>query len=104
VQYFLLVAISDSSQELIGEAFDYEGIHSLFLAEVIHVFLEVEIEIFEDEYEFAVGVDDFSQIDDVDVVEFFEDGDFADGGGRDAFFFAFESDLFECEDFSGLFV
>ena len=49
-------------------------------------------------------MDDFSEMDDVDVIEFFKDGDLSDGGGGDAFLFAFESDFFEGEDFVSLLV
>ena len=49
-------------------------------------------------------MDDFSEMDDVDVIEFFKNGDLSDGGGGDAFLFAFESDFFEGEDFVSLLV
>ena len=49
-------------------------------------------------------MDDFSEMDDVDMVEFLEDGDLSDCGGGDAFLLAFESDFFEGEDLVGLLV
>ena len=46
----------------------------------------------------AVGVDDVEETDDVGVVHFFEEGDFADGGGGDAFVFGFEADFLQGDD------
>lgn len=57
----LVVAVGDASQQLIGKALDDKGVESLLLAEAAHVLLEIEVQVLEDEDEFAVGVDDFSQ-------------------------------------------
>lgn len=42
-------------------------------------------------------MDNFSEVDDVDMIEFFKNGYFADGGGGDAFLFRLQSDLFQGE-------
>lgn len=89
MKYFFLVAMSDSFEQLIGEALDDVWLHALFFGVVIHELFQIVLQIFEDQNEFAISVDDFSQIDDVDVVQFFQNGDFSDGGGRDALFFRF---------------
>lgn len=69
----------------------------------LHVFLEIEIEEFEDEVQFvAVGVDDVEQAYDVGVIHFLEQGDFADGGGGDAFVFGFETDFLEGDNAAGV--
>lgn len=46
----------------------------------------------------AVGVYNVEEAYDVDIVHFFEEGDFADCRRRDAFIFGFQSDLFQCDD------
>lgn len=46
----------------------------------------------------AVGVDNVEEADDVRVVHFFEEGDFANGGRWDAFIFGFKTDLLQCND------
>lgn len=73
------VAVRDALQQLIGEALDDARIEALLLAEAVHVFLEVVVEELEDEHQFAVGVNDFSQRHDVRVREFLKDGNLANG-------------------------
>ncbi len=46
----------------------------------------------------SVGVDDVEEADDVGIVHFFKEGNFADCGGRYAFVFGFEADLFKGDD------
>ena len=46
----------------------------------------------------AVGVHNVEQAKDIGIVHLFEKGDFADGGGGDAFIFGFEADLLEGDD------
>lgn len=79
MQNFLLVAMTDSFDELVGETFDYQRIHAFFLAEVVHVLFQVVLQIFKNQDKFPIGVDDFPQVDDVDVAELLENGYFADG-------------------------
>lgn len=57
----LVVTVGDASQQLIGKALDDKGVESLLLAEAAHVLLEIEVQVLENEDEFAVGVDDFAQ-------------------------------------------
>lgn len=65
----------------------------------LHVALEVEVEVLEDEVQLvAVGVDDVEQADNVRVVHLLEQGDFADGGRRNAFVLGLEADLLERDD------
>jgi len=49
-------------------------------------------------------VDHFAQRDDVDVVELFKDGYFADGGGGDALLLGLQPDFLEGENLACLFV
>lgn len=101
---FFLVAMADAFEQLVGEALDDEWVHAFFLAEIVHEFLEVVFEVFKNKDKFSICVNHFSQVYDVDVVEFFQDGDFADGCGGYAFLLGFQSDLFEGKNLSGLFV
>lgn len=65
----------------------------------LHVLLEVEVEELKDEVKLvAIGVNDVKETDDVGVFQFFEEGDFADGGAGDAFILGFESNLLQGND------
>ena len=101
VQDPVFVAEGDSLEELVHEGFDGDIIELTALAAGIHEFLKVFVHVFEDEHEFVFGVDDVVEGDDVFVLEFFHEGDFADGGGGGAFF-AVEVDFFEGDEFTGL--
>jgi hypothetical protein len=46
----------------------------------------------------AIGVDNVEQLDNVGILHFFEEGDFADGGRGNAFVFGLEADLLEGND------
>lgn len=61
----------------------------------LHVLLEIEIEILEDEKEPVVGVNDIEKLDDVQVVELFEQRDLAYRCRRHAVHFGVEPDAFE---------
>lgn len=64
-----------------------------------HVLLQVEVYEFEDEVQLvAVGVDDVEKAEDIGVVHLFEEGDFANGSGRDALILSLEADLLESDD------
>lgn len=95
---FLLVAMPNALKQLVGKAFDDQRIHAFFLAKIIHKLFQVVLEIFENKDEFPVGVDDFSQVDDIDMVELFENGDFSNGCRRDALLLRLQSDLFQREN------
>lgn len=101
---FFLMAMGDAFDELIGEALDYKRVHALLFAEIVHELLEVVLQILKDKHQLSIGMDDLSKIDDVRVIEFFEDGDFSDGGGWNAFFLGLEPDLFEGVDLACLLV
>jgi len=65
----------------------------------LHVLLQVEVEVLEDEVELvAVGVHDVEQAHDVRVAHLLEQGDFADGGRGHAFVLGFQADLLERDD------
>lgn len=49
-------------------------------------------------------MNDFPEVDYVDMVELFEDGDFTDGSGRNALLLTFEPDLFQGKNFVSLLV
>ena len=67
--------------------------------EGLHVFLQVQVQKLAHEIQLVpVGVDDVEKAHDVGVVHFLEEGDFANGGGGDAFVFGFEADLLERDD------
>jgi len=69
---------------------DWQGLHVLF---------QVEIQILKHQVQFvAIGVYDIQQAHDVGVTHLLEQGDFADGGGGNAFVFGFETDLLEGDD------
>jgi hypothetical protein len=62
----------------------------------LHVLLQVQVQVLEDEVELvAVGVDDVEQADDVRVVHFLEQRNLANGGGRDALILSLETDLLQ---------
>ena len=93
------MAVSNALDQLRHEPLDDILAEKEAFRNGLHVFLEVQVEELEDEVEFlAVGVDDVEELDDIGVRHFFEEGDFADGGGGDAFVFGFEADLFEGHD------
>lgn len=79
MQYFFLMAMGNSFEQLKGETFNNKGIDAYFFAEIGHIFLEVIVEMFEGKYQFAIGMDDFPQAYDIDVIEFLEYGYLAYG-------------------------
>lgn len=48
MQYFFLMAMGDTFDELIGETLDYKRIHALLFAKIVHELLEVVLQILED--------------------------------------------------------
>lgn len=65
----------------------------------LHIFLEVQVHELEDEVEFvAICVNNVEQSHDIRVVHLLQQADFANGSGRDAFIFGFETDLLEGDD------
>lgn len=112
MQHAVTVAVADALAQLAHEFLDHH-IAEAHAAEVgtgalgeslaapavadwegFHVFLQVEVKELHDEVQFvSVGVHDVEEADDVGVVHLFEEGDLADGGGRDAFIFGFEADF-----------
>ena len=104
MQYLFFMAVADTFEKLIREALDDHGVHAFFFAEVVHVFLEIVLEILKDEDKFFIGVDDFLEVDDIDMAEFFKDGDFADGRGGNAFFLRLQANLLQSAYLSGLFI
>jgi hypothetical protein len=67
----------------------------------IHVFLQIFVHVFKDEHEFVFGVDYVVEGDDVFVLEFLHQADFADGRTRRPFF-AVKVNFFESDKFAGL--
>lgn len=80
MQHSILVAEASSLEQLIHETPDDVGIESTAISVGVHVLLQVLIAEFEDEDEFALGVDDVVEADDVFVLELLHERDFADGG------------------------
>ena len=90
--HMTLSALHDTLGEWLASATLRDG-------EGFHVFLQVQIQEFEDKIEFvAVSVHDVEEADDVGIAHLFEKGDLADGCGGDAFIFGFEADLLEGDD------
>ena len=54
-------------EKLIGKPFDDAGIEALFATEAAHIFFEIVFEVLKDEDQFAIGVDDLSERDNVGV-------------------------------------
>ena len=55
MQYLFFMAVADTFEKLIREALDDHGVHAFFFAEVVHVFLEIVLEILKDEDKFFIG-------------------------------------------------
>lgn len=104
MQDFLFVAVADSLQQLVGEALHDQRVHALLLAEVVHVLLQIVLQIFKNQDEFAIGVDHLPQVHDVHVVQLLQDGDLADSRGGDALLLRLQPDLLEREYLAGLLV
>jgi hypothetical protein len=79
--------------------FNNHGFHTNFLVEVSHVFFQIILEVLKNQNKFAVGVNDFSEMYDIDMIEFLKDGDLSYGGRGNTFLFAFKSNFFEGEYF-----
>lgn len=62
----------------------------------LHVLLQIQVEVFEDKVELVtVGVDNVIEPHNVRVVHFLEEGNLANGGGRDTLILGLEADLLE---------
>jgi hypothetical protein len=85
------VTKGDAAEKLKHERLDFVGGER---TACVHVLFEVFVHVFKDEHELVFGVDDVLEGDDVVVLEFFHEGDFADRGGGCAFF-RVEVDFFE---------
>lgn len=59
MEYFLFVAVVYAFEELVGEAFDDERVHTFLFGEVAHKFLKVVFQILENEDKLAIRMDDF---------------------------------------------
>lgn len=114
VQHTVSVAVSDSLAQLHHELLDHlrsQGdvqpralgqrlaATTLVDRERLHVLLQIDVEVLEDEVELVtVGVYDVQEAHNVLVVHLLEQGDLADGSGRHAFVFGLEPDLLEGDD------
>lgn len=108
------VAVPDTGYQLVHELLDNVRAHArvghvavgqllatsaLADRESLHVLLQVEVEIFENEVELvAIGVHDVEEADNVRVIHLLEQRDFADGGGGHAFIFGLKTNLLESND------
>ena len=54
------MAMPDALQQLICKTLDNMRIHSFFLAKIVHKFLEIVVEVFEDQDQFSIGMDDLA--------------------------------------------
>lgn len=101
MEHTILVAEVDSSEQLLHEGFDGHGVELATVAARVHVFLQIFVHVFKHEHEFVFGVDYVVEGDDVFVLEFLHQADFADGCTRGPFF-AVEVNFFESDKFAGL--
>jgi len=82
VQDLARVAIRQAAQQLKQEQLDVARAH--YVAAVVHVLLEVALQVLEHERERLARVDDVVEGDDVGVLELLEQGGLADRGARRA--------------------
>lgn len=78
-----------------------QGLAATTLAdgERLHVLLQIEVQVLEDEVQLvAVGVDDVVEADNVRVVHFFEERNLADGGRGHTLILGLQTDLLEGND------
>jgi len=68
MKYFFFMTVINSLKQLIAETFDNLWIHSNLFAKISHIFFKIIIEILENEDKFAIGMYDFSQMNNVDMV------------------------------------
>ena len=66
----------------------------VLLVVVVHVLLQVHVEVLKDHVELLVRMDDIQQLDHIRVLELLQEGDLSDGGAGDAFGLAERKD--EC--------
>mmetsp|Transcript_13839 Transcript_13839/g.19369 ORF Transcript_13839/g.19369 Transcript_13839/m.19369 type:complete len:208 (+) Transcript_13839:656-1279(+) len=99
VEDSVVVTIGHSCQQLVEEAFQNGHVQSGIAN--IQILFQILIEKFKDKREFSFGVDYIVETNDVGMLKFFEERNFANGRGGDTFIFRFQTDLFEGDDFSG---
>lgn len=78
MQYFFLVAMFDALQKLISKTFHNHRIHALLFAKVIHEFLKVVLQILKDKNQFFISMYNFVEMDDIDMVKFFQNRNLSD--------------------------
>ena len=113
VKHAVAVAMRDAFAELEHELLDQriaEGPRVGGFAEGIDEFLEVGVEVLEDEVEVGLrgGLEDVLDAEEADDVkgggEHLEEGDLAEGGGGDAFLVDLEARFLERDEFAGGFL
>jgi len=57
MQNLFVVAMTDTFEQLIGEAFDDHRIHAFFFAKVPHKLFQIEFQVLKNKDEFAVSMD-----------------------------------------------
>jgi hypothetical protein len=97
----VVVAKGNAAKELLHEGFDGDVVELTAVAARVHVLFEVFVHVFKDEHEFVFGVDDVVEGDDIFMLKFFHQGDFADSG-RGGAFFGVEVYFFQGDELSGL--
>ncbi len=113
MQHLVLVAESDAADQLVKirlrHDYRWRGIyldrgHVQSSDGRVHLLLQIVVQEFEHQCQLLVGVHNVDELDDVGMVEFFEEGDFADGGAGDAFLLGLETNLLKGDVFAGLLV
>jgi hypothetical protein len=100
MENLVLVTKRGAFEQLEHEAAHCGGVESTPIAVLIHVLLEVLFAILKDKDELCFCVDHVVESDDVDVLQFFHEGDLANSSGGRALF-SVQMDLFESNNLIG---
>ena len=90
----IVVAESDTAEQLVHEGLDGDGIEHATLAPGVHVFLQVLVHELEDQHELVLGVDDIVEADYVLVLKLLHKRNLTDGSAGGTLF-GIEVDLLE---------
>jgi len=77
MEYLILVTVRCAFEELIHKTADSQWIKGASVAVLIHIFFQILFAIFENQDKFRLGVYNVMEANDVDVLEFLHERDFA---------------------------
>jgi len=98
MENLILMAEGCALEQLEHEAAYGHLIQCAAVSVLIHVLLEILFTKFENENQFRLSVNDVVESNDVDMTQLLHERNFADGGGRGAFF-CIEVNLLQGDDF-----